>query len=121
MSAEPAGAGGLLEPLSWFATLVGLACLLIVRPVTGLIGLAGLNRPWDERAAISFFGIRGIGSSYYLAYAYNTAEFHAEADFLFAVVGFVVLVSIVLHAISSTPVMSLLERKWHMERERPRR
>ena len=65
-----------------------------------------------ERAAISFFGIRGIGSFYYLAYAYNTAEFEAEAELLFAVVGFVVLGSIVLHGITSTPVMRYLKRKW---------
>jgi len=108
-------AGGLLGLLTWPAALVGLACLLLVRPLAGLIGLAGTGRPLHERAAISFFGIRGVGSFYYLAYAYNTAEFDAEAGFLFAVVGFVVLVSIVLHGISSTPAMRYLERKWQAE------
>jgi sodium/hydrogen antiporter len=108
-------AAGLLEPLTWPAALAGLACLLLVRPLAGLIGLAGTSRPLDERAAISFFGIRGIGSFYYLAYAYNAAEFEPEAEFLFAVVGFVVLVSIVLHGVSSTPAMRYLERKWQAE------
>ncbi|MCE3246527.1 MAG: hypothetical protein K0R41_352, partial [Geminicoccaceae bacterium] len=32
-----------------------------------------------------------------------------------AVVGFVVLVSIVLHGITSTPTMRYLERKWQAE------
>ena len=105
-------AGGLLAPLTWQAALVGLACLLLVRPLAGLVGLAGSGRPLDEQAAISFFGIRGIGSFFYLAYAYNAAEFDAEARFLFAVVGFVVLVSIVLHGITSTPVMRHLKHKW---------
>jgi sodium/hydrogen antiporter len=108
-------AGGLLGPLTWPAAVTGLACLLVVRPLAGLIALAGTGRPLDERAAISFFGIRGVGSFYYLAYAYNTAEFDTEARFLFAVVGFVVLVSIVLHGISSTPAMRYLERKWQAE------
>lgn len=108
-------AGGLLGPLTWPAALAGLACLLLVRPLAGLIGLAGTGRPLDERAAISFFGIRGVGSFYYLAYAYNTAEFDADAGFLFAVVGFVVLVSIVLHGVSSMPAMRYLERKWQAE------
>jgi NhaP-type Na+/H+ or K+/H+ antiporter len=108
-------AGGLLAPLTWQAALVGLACLLIVRPLAGLIGLAGSGRPLDEQAAISFFGIRGIGSFYYLAYAYNSAEFATEAEFLFALVGFVVLVSILLHGVSSAPAMRYLERKWQAE------
>lgn len=109
--------GGLLEPLTWTGAGFGLACILIVRPFAGLIGLAGVHRPWDEKAAIGFFGIRGVGSFYYLAYAYNTGEFEMEAPFLFAVVGFVVLISIVLHGVTSTPVMRLLERKWRAERE----
>jgi NhaP-type Na+/H+ or K+/H+ antiporter len=110
--------GGLLAPLTWQAALVGLACLLLVRPLAGLIGLAGSGRPLDEQAAISFFGIRGIGSFYYLAHAYNAAKFEAEAEFLFALVGFVVLVSILLHGVSSTPVMRRLERRWRAERAR---
>jgi sodium/hydrogen antiporter len=108
-------AGGLLGPLTWPAALVGLACLLAVRPLAGLAGLAGSGHRLDERAAIGFFGIRGVGSFYYLAYAYNAAEFDAEAGFLFAVVGFVVLVSIVLHGVSSRPAMRYLERKWQAE------
>jgi sodium/hydrogen antiporter len=61
----------LLEPLTWTAAGFGLAYILIVRPFAGLIGLASVYRPWDERAAIGFFGIRGLGSFYYLAYAYK--------------------------------------------------
>ena len=90
-----------------------------MRPLAGLIGLVGIGRPRDERAAISFFGIRGVGSFYYLAYAYNAAEFGAEAEFLFAVVGFVVLVSILLHGITSAPTMRYLERKWQAEQAAP--
>jgi NhaP-type Na+/H+ or K+/H+ antiporter len=108
-------AGGLLAPLTWQAALAGLACLLLVRPLAGLVGLAGSGRPLDEQAAISFFGIRGIGSFFYLAYAYNTAEFETDAEFLFALVGFVALVSIVLHGVSARPAMRYLERKWQAE------
>lgn len=109
-------AGGLLAPLTWTAALVGLAVLVLVRPLAGFAGLVGSGRPLDERAAIACFGIRGVGSFYYLAYAYNNAEFEPEASFLFAFVGFVVLASIVLHGISATPVMERLERKWHAKR-----
>jgi NhaP-type Na+/H+ or K+/H+ antiporter len=104
-------AGGLLAPLTWVDAAVALLFLLVVRPVAGLIGLVGSGQPLDERAAIAFFGIRGVGSFYYLAHAYNAAPF-GGAEFVFAVVGFVVLVSIGLHGVTSTPVMRRLERRW---------
>jgi hypothetical protein len=56
-------------------------------------------------------GINGQlrGSFYYLAYALNHAPFD-RAEGIWALAGFVVLVSIVVHGISVTPVMRLLER-----------
>jgi NhaP-type Na+/H+ or K+/H+ antiporter len=58
---------------------------------------------------IAAFGIRGIGSFYYLAYAVTHARFE-RADLLWATVGFVVIVSVVLHGVLATPVMQLLDR-----------
>ena len=104
-------AGGLLAPLTWGAAAVGLLCLLVVRPLAGLTALAGSGLRLDERAAISFFGIRGVGSFYYLAYAYNTEAF-GELKSVFALVGFVVLGSIVLHGLTAAPVMGRLDRRW---------
>jgi hypothetical protein len=52
-------AGGLLAPLTWGAAAVGLLCLLVVRPLAGLVALAGSKLRFEERSAISFFGIRG--------------------------------------------------------------
>ncbi|HET6519875.1 MAG TPA: cation:proton antiporter, partial [Geminicoccaceae bacterium] len=112
-------AGGLLAPLNWADAAVGLLFLLVVRPVAGLIGLVGSGQPLDERAAISFFGIRGVGSFYYLAHGYNAVPF-GGAEFVFAVVGFVVLVSIGLHGVTSTPVMRRLERRWRAQAGAPR-
>lgn len=102
-------ASGLLAPLTWPAALAGLLLLFVVRPVSGLLGLAGTNLPRGERAVISFFGIRGIGSFYYLAYAINQAEFGAH-ELLWATVGFIVLVSIIVHGVTVTPIMRRLER-----------
>ncbi|RKD97926.1 cation:proton antiporter [Halopiger aswanensis] len=95
-------ATGLFAPLTWQAALVGLALVLLVRPVAGLLGLVGYP---PERNAIAFFGIRGIGSFYYLAYGVNNAEFD-NSGIVWSIVGFAVLVSIVVHGVTAAPVMS---------------
>jgi len=101
--------GGLLGPLSWMDVVVGLAVLLIVRPLAGLAGLVGAGLPIRERVVIGFFGIRGIGSFYYLAYALNEIGFPAP-ERLWAVTAFIVLVSILLHGTTVTPVIRWMDR-----------
>ena len=51
---------------------------------------------------IAAFGIRGIGSFYYLAYATSHADFPG-ADLIWATVGLVVIVSVVVHGVAATP------------------
>lgn len=102
--------GGLLEVLTWSGLVTGLLVLLVVRPVAGLVGLLGTTMPTGERLILSFFGIRGIGSFYYLAYALNETVFEAEEE-LWAVTSFIVLVSIVLHGITVTPIIRRLDSR----------
>lgn len=97
--------GGLLGPLTFEGLLAALAIVFLVRPIAGIVGLAGYDLPWRDRGAIAFFGVRGIGSFYYLAHGLNEAAF-ADADLLWAVVGTIVLVSVVLHGITASPVMN---------------
>ena len=59
-------ARGLLAGIGWAEVLVALAFLLLVRPLSGWLALARGKTGPRERIAISFFGIRGIGSLYYL-------------------------------------------------------
>ena len=101
-------AGGILSPLTWQAAAVGLAVLFVVRPVTAWIGLAGTTTPKSERAAIAFFGIRGIGSLYYLAYALEHAAF-VDAKQLWALVAFTVVVSILVHGTTASLVTRRLD------------
>jgi NhaP-type Na+/H+ or K+/H+ antiporter len=102
--------GGLLEHLTWPGAGLGLLLIFVVRPVTAWIALR--IRPGDlgprERIATAFFGIRGIGSIYYLAYATGEAKF-AEADLLWSTLGFVITVSVIVHGVSATPVMRWLD------------
>ncbi|WP_043628028.1 cation:proton antiporter [Nonomuraea candida] len=100
---------GGLAALTWRGAAVGLLLLLVIRPLTGWLaqwrGPAGPR----ERLVISFFGIRGIGSLFYLAYALGQAGFGVPADELWAVAGFTVLASVVLHGVTATPVMNHLD------------
>ncbi|WP_203784544.1 cation:proton antiporter [Paractinoplanes rishiriensis] len=100
---------GLLAPLTWPAALAGLALIFLVRPLTGFLSLRGAPGHTAEHWVIASFGIRGIGSFYYLSYALTHAEFPG-ADLVWATIGFVVLVSVVLHGVGATPVMRLLDR-----------
>jgi NhaP-type Na+/H+ or K+/H+ antiporter len=100
--------GDLLAALTWQAAAFGLLALFVVRPLAGWIGLIGTDPPFGEKAAISFFGIRGIGSIYYLAYALQHAKFDT-GHLLWSTAGFIILVSIVLHGITVTPAMRRLD------------
>lgn len=101
---------GLLGPLGWRETVVAFVIVLLVRPLAGWAGLIGVPVAKPERAAISFFGIRGVGSFYYLAYATNQVEF-LQTDGLWAIVGLVVGISIVVHGVTASPVIRLIDRR----------
>jgi NhaP-type Na+/H+ or K+/H+ antiporter len=100
---------GLLAPLTWADALAAIVILLVVRPVTGLIGLIGVKATWSEKLTLAFFGIRGVGSFYYLAYGLNHMEVEG-GERLWAIVGLVVLLSVLLHGLSVTPIMRTLDR-----------
>ncbi|TGE25490.1 sodium:proton antiporter [Hymenobacter aquaticus] len=102
---------GLLAPLTWPGVALGLLLVLVIRPLGGLLTLARSPRvTLAERGVISFFGIRGIGSIFYLAFALEKADFPGARQ-LWAIAGFTILVSISLHGILATPVMNWLDRR----------
>ena len=100
-------ATGLLSPLTREAVAVAFAVVFLIRPLAGFVGLLGFDREWSEQATIAFFGIRGIGSFYYLAYALEGALFE-QAELLWATVGLIVLISVLVHGVTATPVVKRL-------------
>lgn len=101
---------GLLAPLRATDVLFVALAIFLVRPLTGILGLAGLAAHRSERWALAFFGIRGVGSIYYLAYGLNHLQ-TAGAHRLWAIVGLAILVSILLHGLTVTPAMRWLDRR----------
>ncbi|PRH76091.1 cation transporter [Streptomyces solincola] len=101
--------GGLAE-LTWPAALIGLLLIVLVRPLTGWVGQLGFTAGPRERTVVAMFGLRGIGSLFYLAYALGEHPFGALERPLWAAVAFTVLASVVLHGVSATPVITRLDR-----------
>ena len=109
---------GLLEHLDWRGVLLALALVLVVRPATGWLALAllpreerldgGLDR--GEMVAVAFFGVRGVGSLYYLAYAASHEQL-PEEPWLWSTVAFTVIVSVLLHGTTATPAMARLDAR----------
>ncbi|MBU0834090.1 MAG: cation:proton antiporter [Alphaproteobacteria bacterium] len=100
---------GLLAPLRAIDVVAALVILLIIRPFAGLIGLLGFKASWREKLTLAFFGIRGVGSFYYLAYGLNHMPVEG-GERLWAIVGLVVLLSVLIHGLTVTPIMRLLDR-----------
>jgi sodium/hydrogen antiporter len=99
---------GLLTALTWQTVAVGLAVVLLVRPAAAWLSLRNGPGTPAERAAIAVFGIRGIGSFYYLSYAMAIAAFPGSAE-IWAAVAFVVIISVIGHGAAATPIMGRLD------------
>ncbi len=99
--------GGLLPSmeLSLGSGAVVAILVLIIRPVSTFIGLAGSGTTGTQRRLIAWFGIRGIGSIYYLAYAVNHGVPAGLAGQLGGITLLAVAASIVVHGVSATPLM----------------
>lgn len=101
--------GSVFSALNWSVVAIAALTLFVVRPVSAWISLIGCAEPRLEKAVIAFFGIRGLGSIYYLAYATGQAKFERPED-LWVTVFLVVLASIVVHGILVTPIMRHLDQ-----------
>ena len=105
--------GMLLWVVDWHLVSWGFvaALLLVVRPVSVAIGLWRSNTSRSQRVLIAWFGIRGIGSLYYLMFATRHGIAPALAANLGALVFSSIVVSIVVHGVSVTPLMALYEKR----------
>jgi NhaP-type Na+/H+ or K+/H+ antiporter len=101
--------GGLFNSISIQTLTFTVLAVIVVRPLIGWFSLSGSGKSNLEKFIIAFFGIRGLGSAYYLAFALNHGNF-GSGELLWEVTALVICLSILLHGISVTPIMGLLER-----------
>jgi len=104
--------GGMLFLNYWNWQSVSLAVFVFVvaRPVSVAIGLIGTPTSWRVRGIAGWFGVRGIGSVYYLMYAIQHGLPEALARELTYLTLVVITLSIVVHGTSVKPLLNLL---WH--------
>ena len=99
--------GAMLGPttVSWPAVLCAALLMIVIRPIGVVVGLLGQRWTGFERLLLSWFGIRGIGSVYYLMYAVEHGVPEPIARQLIAVVLTTVAVSTLVHGVTVTGLM----------------
>ena len=100
--------GGTLFIDSWSLRAVGFALFLfmVVRPLSVLVGLLGTRASWPTHSMLGWFGVRGIGSLYYLMFAIQHGLPEDLALDLIQLTLIAVTLSILLHGTSVKPLMN---------------
>ena len=97
----------LLSGLTWADAAIALALILVIRPLAGWLSLAGSTLRSRDRWIVAFYGVRGVGSIYYLAYAAGKVEFIDE-ERIWALIGFAILISTLLHGLTAFRAMQVV-------------
>ena len=108
------------EHLTWVNVAAAGALFIVVRPLAVFAGLAGSGVGWRDQALFGWFGIRGVGSIYYLTYSINHGlEPHASED-LVGIILIAIALSVLVHGFSVTPLRLYRQRKSARKRGRAR-
>ncbi len=95
---------GALDGLRWQEVAFALALILLIRPAAALLSLAWLKCDDLSRFKTAFFGIRGMGSVFYIAYGQNHAEF-GDLDAVWRIATVTILLSILIHGTTASILM----------------
>ena len=104
------------EPLIYGALL-----LLVIRPLSVILTVPGREMPWTQRRMVAWFGIRGVGSLFYLALVIDSGLSPALADRLVDATLPTIALSVLLHGVSATPLMALYRRRRVLQKRHRRR
>ncbi len=100
----------------WRAIPLALVFFFIIRPVLTQLFLIKTPTNNMQRWLLGWFGIRGIGSLYYLSYALNHG-LETQAEDAVALTISIVAISIVVHGITAQPILERYERNISKERQ----
>ena len=99
---------GILDFITTTSLLFCFGLVLVLRPLLGYISFYKTDLTPKKKLAISFFGIRGIGSVFYLSYAIKHGNFQ-DANQLYSIVALVILISIILHGFTAKRMINAFD------------
>jgi sodium/hydrogen antiporter len=110
--------GAALAHVRWSWAVLGFALLmvLVVRPASVWLGVPPHVLPSTQRRLVAWFGVRGVGSLFYLAYVLEHGLQGDEALVVASACLVCVAVSVALHGASATPLMA-----WYQKRRTSRK
>ncbi len=109
---------GILTFTDWKGIVFALVFVILIRPLAGLIALAGIKESLKIKLAISFFGIRGIGSVFYLSWAFLQFDNFVHKNELYAITAYIILISIALHGVTAPTVIEHFRKTGSLEKEK---
>jgi len=101
---------GILKFNTISTILFSLLLVGIIRPLLGMLALYKTDLPYKKKLAISFFGIRGIGSVFYLTYAIKHGNFD-NLNHIYAIVALIIFISVIVHGLSVKRMILKLDAK----------
>ncbi len=105
---------GILDLTDWRGIAFAIIFVLLIRPLAGLVALFGTKDTLKTKLAISFFGIRGIGSVFYLSWAFMTFDHFEYKHELYAITAYIILISIIVHGLTAPTVIEHLRKTGKM-------
>ncbi|SFF74763.1 sodium/proton antiporter, CPA1 family [Salegentibacter agarivorans] len=102
---------GMLSLTDWRGIVFAFAFVLIIRPLAGIISMTGIRDSFKNKLAISFLGIKGIGSVFYLAWAFVEFEGFEHKNELYSITAYIILISIVVHGFTAPSIIEYFKRK----------
>ena len=90
----------LLPGLSMAGIVIAVALIILIRPLIGWVSLSGSMLKGRQRLVVAAYGVRGIGSIYYLGYAGSHLDLQNEAE-LWATTALAIVLSTVLHGFTA--------------------
>lgn len=97
-----------VEFWNWRTISLAIFVFIIARPLSVLVGLIGTGTSWRIRGISGWFGVRGIGSLYYLMYAIQHGLPEEFARDFIQLSLIVITLSILVHGITVKPLLHYL-------------